>query len=110
MPGVARALFRENLTNSGSSAKEVAFTNEAMTIVGAQIERLTVRGMLGRGKYGTIDEVEFNGSPGESFALKTIVEVCSSAVCGFFYLVCCVERGVMHGWAMVACTGPANSR
>lgn len=81
MSGKVGDLFLANFANSGASAKQVAFTNEAMTVIGAQTERMVMRGIIGRGKYGTVEEVEFVDFPGESYALKTIVQVRSCAVC-----------------------------
>lgn len=64
--GMAQTLFKANVANAGGSGQQMTFAN---------LERLEVRGILGRGKYGNVDEVECVDFPGELYALKTIKQV-----------------------------------
>ena len=105
--GVIQGLFVENVRECSGSDELVAFTKQAIDIVGNTTERLTVLGALGRGKCGKVDEVQLVDFPGGSYALKTICEVRRARMkcvggnvyyCCFLaqlYFVCDDKRGLV---------------
>lgn len=73
--GSIQELFVANSIEDTGIAEMATTVKHVMGVVSHDRERLTVHRVLGQGKCGTVEEVEFADFPGECFALKTVAKV-----------------------------------
>lgn len=76
--GAIQDLFMSNMTDVSGSPEKAILMKRIMDIISNDADRLTVHQVLGRGKCGKVEDVEFADFPGERFALKTIEHVSCS--------------------------------